>query len=331
MTYKEDFYRMLDGKTPASDIPFQTFNPDPPADFVPEVAMVMPDIANFMTMSEDNKNKWGVEYSFDYLATGPLPTPGKFMLTDVKKWRDVVKAPYIEGYDFKAAAEKDMAMQIKDSDFQLKSSFGLGGAFFLNLSGFMGFEGTMLAMYDEPDALHELLGYMCDYDVWVATNVLDNYDIDVVGFGDDNATEMNPFISVEMFREFLLPYYKRLYQVAVDRGLPISYHNCGRCEDFMDDMVAIGTKIWNCATPRNDLNAFRARHDYKIICEVMPRFYADYTEEETRSKVRDYIDTYAPGGAFVWSGMAEMNSPGGQQVNEWIVDEVGKYGKGYYL
>ena len=332
MTYKEDFYLMLDGKTPQSDVAYYRMSFTPDAN--PGIASVMSsynDMSGFMSGDRSSSiNAWGIESSWDVNGTGPIPTPGRFILKDARDWKDIVVAPYKRDFDFKTAAEQDMAMQVKDRQAQLVSAGMLGGNYFLQMASFMGFEGAMLAMYDEPEAVHEMLDYLCDYDVWLAENILNYYDVDTVGFGDDNATEINPFVSLEMFREFLLPRYKRLYTVATDRGLPISYHNCGRCEDFMDDMVDIGTRVWNCATPVNDLNAFKAKHDNKVILEVSPRFYPEDSEEKTRQKVRDIIDAYAPGGAFVWiGGVASMN-PELEFVNDWIYDEVEKYGKDFY-
>ena len=329
MSYREDFFRMLDGKTPVSDIPYYMIGvySDEPSGY----HGVMPSYNDFTTMSETGKNSWGVEYASDIFGTGMLPKPGQFMLTDVTKWRDIIKAPYRLDYDFKAAAEADLAAQAWDKETQVSNIFGLGGGYFLQLSGFMGFEGTMFAMYDQPDALHELLDYLCDYDCWFVDNVLAYYDVDVAGFGDDNATELNPFISYDMFKEFLLPRYKRVYDVAKKHGKIIAYHNCGRCEDFMDDMVAIGTQIWNCATPENDLNAFKAKHDNKVILEVLPRIYPGDSEENIRRIVRETIDEYAPGGAFVWIGsVGAMAADQRERADAIAYDEVAKYGKGFY-
>ena len=332
MSYREDFFRMLDGKTPVSDVAYYKFmvRPgDPPSG----VVGISADYANFAQMMETGKNAWGIEHSFDFLNTGPMPTPGKFLLTDITKWKDVIKAPYRYDYDFKAAAEADLAAQTWDKETQLSSMFGLGGDLFLRLVSFMGFEGALMAMLDQPEAVAEVLDYFCDYDAWVVDNVLSYYPVDIVGFGDDNATDINPFFSYKVFTELFLPRYKRLFAVAKEHGAIISYHNCGRCEDFMDDMVAIGTQIWNCATLKNDVKAFKERHDNKIIVEVIPRMYPDDTEENIRKLVRETIDELAPGGAFVWIGDAAVNmdSAQGQQVHDWVYDEVAKYGKGYYL
>ena len=331
MSYREDYFRMLEGKTPVSDVPF--YRIDITGEAGPQGnAMIMPEKNMFMTIATTGKNDWGVPHKIDEFGTGFMPTPGAFILKDVTKWRDVIKAPYDYDYDFAAAAERDLAVQKWDHETQIASMFAAGGGFFLGLAGFLGFEGAMMAMYDEPEALHELLDYMCDYDIWYLENILKYYKgIDILGMGDDNATEINPFISLSMFREFLLPRYKRIADLIKENGKIVSYHNCGRCEDFMDDMVDIGVQVWNAATPVNDLMGFKEKYGNKIVLEFLPRFYFEADEEKTRQKVRELIDTYAPGGAFVWVGDALTTNPeAGAQLTSWIFDEVKTYGKGFY-
>ena len=331
MSYREDFFRMLAGKTPVSDVMFNRMGVYEVEGEVNGVVSIMPELSSFGAFDAEGKNAWGVPYEIDVNGTGYMPAPGKFILTDVTKWRDIVRAPYRYDFDFAAAAERDMANLKFDPETQVTSMFGAGGGYFLSMSGFMGFEGTMFAMYDEPDAVHELLDYLCDYDIWMLDNYLKHYkNIDIMGMGDDNATELNPFISYGMFKEFLLPRYKRVADKLKENGIIISYHNCGRCEDFMDDMVDIGVQIWNCATPVNDLNAFKEKYDNKIILEVMPRLYPDSSEDEIRQQVRDTLDKYAPGGAFIWIGSASTMNPEHGKIDTWAYDEVKKYGKDFY-
>jgi len=332
MTYREDFFRMLDGKTPIADVPLNkmTFDPAAPPQGVASIMTL--ERGGFGPVPGSDKDAWGVPQQIDDFGTGYMPASGQHILKDVTKWRDIIHAPYDYDYDWAAGAEHDLAVQKFDPETQISSMFGAGGAYFLQMAGFMGFEGAMLAMYDEPEAVHELLNYLCEYDLWVVEHILKYYPmIDVMGIGDDNATEINPFISYDMFKEFLLPYYKRVADLLKENGKIVSYHNCGRCEDFMDDMVDIGVQVWNCATPVNDLMAFKAKYDNKIILEFAPRFYIGSTHEEIKQQVHDLIDTYAPGGAFVWvGGAATMNPEIGAQLEGWIYDEVEAYGKGFY-
>ena len=50
---------------------------------------------------------WGVEHTATESAGGAsLPTPGKFILTDITKWRDVIKAPDVSDVDWDAMSRK---------------------------------------------------------------------------------------------------------------------------------------------------------------------------------------------------------------------------------
>lgn len=332
MSFREDYFRMLDGKGPVSDVPYYAMMAAPDPDNPSGMVMIMPERNDFISVAVNGKNSWGVPYKIDDFGTGFMPAPGEFMLTDITKWRDIVKAPYDYDYDWAAAAERDLALNKWDPETQVSNIFGAGGNYFLSMSGFMGFEGTMLAMYDEPEALHELLDYLCDYDIWVLENMLKHYKgIDVWGMGDDNATEINPFFSYEMFKEFFYPRYKRVADLIKSEGKVLSYHNCGRCEDFMDDMVDMGVQVWNCATEVNDLNAFSAKHDNKIILEFAPRMQFDGDEESIRSRVRMFLDEYANNGSLMWLvNSLTMNEELGANLMNWIADEVRSYGKGFY-
>jgi len=330
MSYKEDLFRMLDGKTPVSDVAYYLF--EPPPGFEGNGVVMLGSSYSGFGPGPDGKNDWGVPLKLDVFGIGFMPEPGQIILPDITKWRDVIKAPYRYDFDFAAAAEQDMARLDYDPETQVVTMFGGGGGYFLQLVSFMGFEGAMLAMYDEPEAVHELLDYLCDYDCWLVENYLKHYTkADIMGMGDDTATELNPFMSLEFFREFLLPRYKRVADKIREYGKIVSYHNCGRCEDYMDDMVDIGVQIWNAATTKNDLNAFKAKHGNRIVMDVNPRFDPYAPEEGVRQKVRDVIDTYAPNGAFVWIGGSTIPTTElGKRVDAWILDEVLSYGKGFY-
>jgi hypothetical protein len=322
---------MLDGKTPVADVMYSRMGVYEVEGEVLGAVAIMPELTGFGFFDEEGKNAWGVPHEIDVNGTGFMPAPGKFILKDITKWKDIIKAPYRYDYDFAAAAEREMAAQPWDPETQVSSLMYACGGYFLQLASFMGFEGAMFAMYDEPDAVHELLDYICDYDIWIVENYVKHYKgIDVMGFGDDNATEINPFISYPMFKEFLLPRYKRVATKLKENGKIVSYHNCGRCEDFMDDMVDIGVQMWNCATPVNDLAGWKAKHDNKVILEVMPRLYPEASEQQIRQQVHDVIDAYAPGGAFIWIGSASSMNPEHGKIDVWAYDEVKKYGKGFY-
>ena len=82
---------------------------------------------------------------------------------------------------------------------------------------------------------------------------------------DDTAAWANPFISPEMYREFLLPLYDRQAKFGRDRGLPISMHNCGKCEGFFDDLVKISVSMWDPAQTCNDLVGIKKKYGNALV------------------------------------------------------------------
>ena len=111
MSYREDFFRMLEGKTPVSDVPYYRMGGYEAEGKINGAITIQPELATATPVRATGKNRWGIEHELDVNGTGYIPKPGNFILKDVTKWKDVVKAPYVKDYDFKAAAERDMAAQ----------------------------------------------------------------------------------------------------------------------------------------------------------------------------------------------------------------------------
>ena len=99
----------------------------------------------------------------------------------------------------------------------------------------MGFSEGLCAMYEEPEEVVALLDYLTEFYFDVCKRCIDYYEPDIFAIADDTATWKNPFFSPEMYRELIKPFHARIAQLAIDRGIPVEMHDCGRCEDFIDD------------------------------------------------------------------------------------------------
>ena len=93
-----------------------------------------------------------------------------------------------------------------------------------------------------------------------------------------------------MYRDILMPVYMKLTQAARDRGLPIQFHNCGRCEDFYDDMLKLGVVYTDPAQTTNDLLAAKEKYGTKLVFAAvgldLPEHAPQVTEEAVRQSVR---------------------------------------------
>jgi uroporphyrinogen-III decarboxylase len=208
---------------------------------------------------------------------------------------------------------------------------------FQQLIAFMGFTEGLIAMHEEPEAVKELLHYMADFYVPIIEKTIEYYQPDIFYILDDTAAKLNPFISVAMYRDILMPVYMKLTQAARDRGLPIQFHNCGRCEDFYDDMLKLGVVYTDPAQTTNDLLAAKEKYGTKLVfCGGwdwdLPEHAPQVTEEAVRQSVRDAIDKYAPGGSYAFAGgvLGRYGDDRAKEINRWVQEEVLSYGKNYY-
>ncbi len=75
--------------------------------------------------------------------------------------------------------------------------------------------------------------------------------VDVFLNGDDFGMQNGPFISPEVFRDVIAPYYKRLYGKLKDVA-PDSFamhHSCGSIYKLLDDLIDMGVEILNPIQP----------------------------------------------------------------------------------
>jgi hypothetical protein len=248
-------------------------------------------------------NEFGVEsISVPDAEGGSIPVPGKFLLEDITKWRDVIKTPSLEGIDWEAAARRDL----KDFDRKNKPVMSHIGGFFLTLVSFMGFENGLCAMYEEPEECQAMLEYLCDYYLEIQRQYIKRGAFLAVNLTDDTATALNPFISMDLYRKILKPVYRRHCEQALNEGLFVTIHNCGRCEDQIGDWFDLGISGWDPAQPVNDLLGIKARYGRKLAIiggwdSTGPATWPDSSEEELRAELERYVDKLAPGGGFCFA------------------------------
>ncbi|MBQ9858001.1 MAG: veratrol--corrinoid protein metyltransferase, partial [Oscillospiraceae bacterium] len=298
-------------------------------------AMAMPAFYQRETVNGESVDIWGVPYSATENTGGmALPTPGKFILDDIRKWRDVIKAPDLSYVDWEDMAKKGLAhVDRNETIVEMYTHVG----YFQHLMNFMGFNEGLLALYEEPEECMALFEYLADFYDEVAKKTIQYYKPDIMLINDDIATAINPFISLDMYRELIKPYAARLGHIAMDAGIYVDMHCCGRCEEFIDDWMEFGVTMWNPAQVMNDLKGIKEKYGNKLTLigcwdSSGPPSWPGATEELVREEVRKCIDTYAPGGGFIfWGSMygADDDQDFHNRAS-WVADEYNTYGRNWY-
>ena len=283
------------------------------------------------------KDMFGVPYVREFNANnGPIPKPGEFILEDITKWRDVIKRPAVlDNIDWQYLADTQLPKFDRENAI-LSGYASVGNGYFQMLVSFMGFDNGLIACFEEPEEVKDLLNFILEMNVELAKNFIYYYKPESGGGGDDIAHERAPFISIPMFEDIFEPVWRASIAPWVEAGCLTSHHNCGMFEDLVPYIVDMGYNAWNPAETMNDLVAIKKKFPKLAICggfngndEVC---WPETTEEEIRTYVREVCDLYAPGGGYAFGGYL-MGPPGSEFVTErmgWIYDEFEKIRYSYY-
>ena len=340
LTMKDNFLRLLRNEMPES-VPIHTMgimenHGESPYKLVGPFLF---DETRLVPVPGGYTDIWGVRLVTNKeTGFGCIPEPGNFILKDITKWRDVIKRPEMpEHIDWEAMARKDE--KVFNWNPEKNARMGVIGMMpFQSLMEFMGFNEGLLAMAEEPEECFTLLDYMADLYVPIVEAAVNYYDLDCIYLLDDTATKYNPFISVDMYREILKPIYIKLTKPAVDRGIPVQFHNCGRCEAFIPDMLDFGVKILEPLQTQNHLDDIKKTYAGKLIMAGCydwnpPVDWPHVDEEKIRQEVRDMVDRFAPGGGYIASAgsIAAAGDEVMAKVNMWCADELYHYCQDYYI
>jgi hypothetical protein len=281
--------------------------------------------------------EWGITYIGNAAANGGmLPEPGNFILKDIRDWKKIIKAPApLETSDswWADKAKKDIAESGIDRS-QSMAAVQLFFQPFTTFVGFMGFTEGLCALAEEPEEAKELFDWQLKYYLPALPKIVKYYEPELLNLGDDTATRFNPFISLEMYRDIFKPVYAALSKPFTDAGCFVQFHNCGRSEDFIPDMVDFGVRAWEPAQTDNDL--IKVKTTYPIsVCggyDFVPPADNNITEELVRESVRKAFAKYAPGGRYSFSGgiLTPKGDPKGPAIMGWMQDEAGKLADRYY-
>ncbi len=102
-----------------------------------------------------------------------------------------------------------------------------------------GITNLLMDFYTNPEFVHELMDKICDYNLAQVDKALE-FDIDAVYFGDDWGQQRGLIMGYDLWKEFIYPYLKRMYQHVRKAGKYVMIHSCGDVDELFDDLNEIG-------------------------------------------------------------------------------------------
>jgi uroporphyrinogen decarboxylase len=140
-----------------------------------------------------------------------------------------------------------------------------------------GMENLMMDFIQNPGFVHELFSVITEFNLRVLKN-LTNYKIDGIRFGDDWGSQRGLLMSPAMWREFIKPYAKIIFEQAAKQGYDVIIHCCGKIDLIMEDLIEIGVKVYNPFQPE-------VLNKYEMFSKYSNRiaFYGGLSTQKTMS------------------------------------------------
>ncbi|MCL2391745.1 MAG: hypothetical protein FWC66_03935 [Oscillospiraceae bacterium] len=244
----------------------------------------------------DGYDWFGCHWTFDHDIQGYAQTPGHPLpLTDLSKWREQIKFPDLDAIDWEAGAKKDL--ENFDRENKALHIFTDSGAYerFFQLYGMA---ETFVALIEEPELCLEIMDALADFRIKFYEKIATHYKPDTVFVMDDLGSSNGPLISMEMYREFIKPFDKKIIKSIHDNDIYVMYHSCGCMEDFIEDLIEIGADIIQPFQGgiNNQEKAQEAFGDRVIFCRGLNNLVhlSSATEEALRKEMRRVLDLFWP-------------------------------------
>jgi uroporphyrinogen decarboxylase len=172
-----------------------------------------------------------------------------------------------------------------------------------------GMEKALLYFHDRPDLIHATIERSIDYYYALYDTALQAAEggIQIIGFGDDFATQRNLLLSPAMWRAFCVEPLSRLFSLGKKHGVYVFFHSCGAVKSIIPDLIEIGLDILFPIQPNAwgmDHRELKAEFGDRLAfwggIDVQ-RLLPFGTPEQVRRYVRERIDILGAGGGYILS------------------------------
>ncbi|MCQ2553946.1 MAG: uroporphyrinogen decarboxylase, partial [Clostridia bacterium] len=214
---------------------------------------------------ENVVNKWGVTRSFPIGTPGPFPvhTQDKIVVKDIEHWRDYVTVPSVKFDDAAWEPFIKAAEEIDRNEYYV-TGMAIPGIF-EQCHYLCEIQNTMMYLYTNPDEMHELIDVITDFELAYAEELCSHLHIDALFHHDDWGTQISTFMSPDMFKEFYVPAYKKVYGYYKSHGVElIIHHSDSYAATIVPDMIDMGIDIWQGVMTSNNVPELIKQYGGKI-------------------------------------------------------------------
>ena len=165
-------------------------------------------------------------------------------------------------------------------------------------------EELLMCMLTDKDFVNRLLDKLVEYNLGIIEHAC-SLDIDIFRFGDDWGQQQGLIMGIDLWREFIKPRIRRMYELVRSKGKRVMIHCCGKIDEILPELIECGLDIFNPFQPEV-MNVFevKKRHGDSLsfyggisIQRTLP--YG--TVEEVKVEVKRLLEVVGENGGYIAS------------------------------
>lgn len=241
-------------------------------------------------------NAWGVTNSFPENTPGSFPvhTKDKIVVKDIERWRDYVHAPPLKFSDEEWDSFKAQYDAV-DGTQTYKAIF-IAPGLFEQTHHLCEISNALMYYITNPDEMHDLIKYLTDWELELAEGICAHLKPDSIFHHDDWGTANSTFLNPDMFAEFFLEPYKKIYGYYHDHGVElVIHHSDSYAATLVPCMIEMGIDIWQGCISSNNVPELIEKYGGKIsfMGGIDNKFvdFDGWTQEDCRNAARSVCDS----------------------------------------
>jgi uroporphyrinogen decarboxylase len=197
----------------------------------------------------------------------------------------------------------------------------------------VGLEQFFADMALGKDYVEPLLDAITDYSIGVGLELI-QVGADAMLTGDDLGMDVGPMMSLPMWRRYLKPRLKRVFDAykAAKPDVILAYHTCGSVLPFIDELIEIGMDTLNpIQVTAHGMEPAKLKANYGdrlAFCGAIDqrRLLPNGTPEEVKAEVRRRIEELGRGGGYIVAPTHDIQSDTPVENVLALFDAVKKWG-----
>ncbi len=188
---------------------------------------------------------------------------------------------------------------------------GFGGNILESGQGLRGWGQFMMDMAADPEFTHTMLDKLTEMHLTNLKRYLEALGgyIHIIQMGDDLGTQTATQLSLDMYREYIGPRHKKIYQyVRENSGVALFLHTCGSVYDLIPDFIEEGVQILNpVQTAAAKMDPQRLKEEFGADITFWgggcctQTILRTGTPKEVRQHVQQRMEIFKPGAGFIFN------------------------------